>query len=137
MVKKANIELFNEYTAVIFATLYESFPIPTQLSASDILDRENAADLSDQYDQERVCFATIRWLNEAGYIRYKSDNEMGFQNVVLTPKGLELLKAIPASLENSVSIGDHLIALMKTGTTREMAIDLVKLAFTEGFKLFK
>lgn len=48
--------------------------------------------------------ATVDWLGETGYLRYQQrDPELlqGFAGVVLTAKGLELLKAIPDSLGGS------------------------------------
>lgn len=53
---------------------------------------------------------TLKWLQQAGYILIGNLNlnTGGATGVVLTAKGLEALRAMPASLEGKASLGERL-----------------------------
>ena len=134
MEEKNNIDLFNEYVAVIFSHLYEKFPVPSRLSA-----REASGNLEDSHHKisknTEICIETIRWLKEAGYIWYEKEHTFGAYDAVLSQKGLELLKVVPESLKEDKSVGDKLLEVMASGG-KSAASDLIKLALTQGYKLF-
>lgn len=144
--KGDNIDLFNEYVAKIFATLYRHFPIPTDLSAEEIAGVKHD---EKEYDngfssgtyfkvqpefekQDEVFSSTVKWLTSAGYIWTEggdiSYDQLSYKTIVLSPKTLQILNVIPAALEKSKenkSLGDQLSEAVKDGST-DAAKDLVK-----------
>lgn len=103
-----NIERFDELTGRVLAALYAAFPLPVVLLPVKFVTVAERMDdfLGGAVASEETEFfaATVRWLAEAGYLRYQvCDPELvqGFTGAVLTAKGLELLKAIPDSLGGS------------------------------------
>ncbi len=134
MEKSTNIDLFNEYVAAIFFRLYKQFPVPCGISS-----RKITGNLDDTHDnispETTICIETVRWLKNAGYIWYGKERTFGAYDAVLSQKGLELLKVVPESLQEDVSVGDKLLDVMASGS-KNAAIDLIRLALTQGYKLF-
>lgn len=128
----SNMDLFNEYTATIFAELYQAFPEVRPLDVGRL-----SGCKPDDYGvigkRGQVCAATIEWLAESGYIRLGHRMDWTFP-AVLTAKGLEILKATPASISQGKSAGESIVAAVKDGSMRT-AVNLVSSALTEGFKL--
>lgn len=117
----SNIQKFDEITGQVFGALYQSFPVAKYLPIKDFV--EDGLSLDDFLGYEVVnengefFFACVEWLAEAGYLRFKEKAQNdGFVDVVLTAKGLEALKAVPASLTASSSLGEQLIDATKSGT---------------------
>ena len=119
IVSESNIEQFNEITGIVFAYLYESFPVARDLTIDDFT-HEN---VSDYYVRSslhsglslgghaRMVQQTIQWLVIEGYLRTKLQSSGGFRGCVLTSKGLETLNLIPDSLDSS--IGEKLVTAVK------------------------
>ena len=147
--KGDNIDLFNEYTGKIFATLYSNFPVCTVIKENDVtgldLDFENEDDeffaqlTKEEKQKQEVCKATFIWLLESGYVRLQHEQygalSFGkFSSSTLTPKALEALNTSPKSL-NGDTIGEQLKKSVKDGAT-ESTKELVKSAFTAALGLF-
>lgn len=117
----SNIQKFDEITGRVFGALYENFPVARHLLIEDFLEdglsyNEHAqGDFPNQNGE--FFFACVEWLAEAGYLRVSEKlHDSGFDGVVLTAKGLEALKAVPASLTVGPSLGDQLVDATKSGT---------------------
>jgi hypothetical protein len=136
-----NIELFDEYTAKILGELYQAFPIKKSLEATAITGHTTLDDFgmplnaqgkpSKHFD---VCMATIAWLAEAGYMHRGSQQNYGFDECVLTAKGLEVLKSVPESLQASEGIGDKLVSALRQGAI-DTAKDAAGMAIRAGIKM--
>lgn len=117
----SNIQRFDEITGQVLGALYENFPLPRDLRIADFVADGYRLDEGLQKDVPNedglFFFACIDWLSEAGYLRFKNKNRHhGYSDGVLTAKGLEVLKAVPASLKNGPSLGAQLVDASKTGT---------------------
>ena len=136
-----NIDLFDEYAARIFAELYQSFPVKRSLNANQLSGHHEFNEFGvvvnengEPSKQFEIAHGTIQWLWETGYIRGDSVSQTGMFNAVLSPVGLAVLKATPASLTAEVSTGEKLTTLVKDGAF-DTAKDLVKSALTAGSAL--
>lgn len=118
--QQTNIERFNELTAKIFAALYASFPVRLALEGTDYgMDDTQTNDKGrsrfNNPEEAKFFLATVNWLLNAGYIDF-THLAGGFPGkAVLTAKGLEVLKAMPATLSTQESLGDLLVSGVKTG----------------------
>lgn len=137
-----NIELFDEYTTIVMAQLYESFPIKKTIDArnlcghSDIDEYGGVVDASGRPSKAfDLAMATIEWLGDNGYARYKERWAFGWTDVVLTEKGLTMLKALPNSLASKETFGDRLLRLVKEGSI-SLAKEAAKAAFDSLAKQF-
>lgn len=135
----SNIVKFDEYTGIVFGTLYEAFPIPVDLSIKGITG-ESSADYLDFTHQEistdsEIAFHSVQWLANTGYLSTSGTNGVDFFNVVLTEKGLEALRAIPESINSeNLPLGARLAAAIKTGAT-ETIIKLSAQTIAVGVKM--
>ena len=127
-----NIDRFNQYTARLFADLYASFPMPCDISYFEWLDQDA---LETDRDELAFCEVTIRWLEDAGYIHVGVRDVEGAYGIVLTAKGMEMMKVVPQSVKTKKSVGDALVGAVRDGM-RVSAAQIVSRAFTEVFKLF-
>lgn len=141
------IDCFDECTGRVFALLYESFPIPIDLNIGDIIGQAElylGEGLPPEMNTEcDVGTCTVRWLVKAGYI--SMDNCSGsdrFFNLQLTEKGLEVLKAVPGSLNSqSQPLGKQISLAFKSGakdalkvlTNQALAIGIKYAAHKLGF----
>jgi len=137
-----NIERFNMLVGAIFAKLYESFPIPTDLTVMDFVEQMTpslASDNDDPYHDVRFFSSTIIWLANHGYIDSGSAMSNGtVTRCTLTARALELLKKMPSNLEDKdPSLGDQLVSATKegmSGKVKELASDLLSKAVVFGTK---
>lgn len=121
-----NIEKFNEITGQVLAYLYVSFPVPVDLSPASIgIDEapegkyEPTSGLvaggKPKTEEELFFGHSVAWLIATGYL--SADRLLSgvfFRQAILTAKGLEVLKATPASLSSS-SFGEQLQTAAKDG----------------------
>jgi hypothetical protein len=121
----SNMERFDQLTGAVFARLYEAFPEPISLDAFPFLSNIVPSDQDEgtQYEQAfgapEFFVYTVRWLAETGYLTHRKQSEnipLTFEDCVLTAKGLEVLKSVPASISTSNSIGQSLQEAAKTGS---------------------
>ena len=128
----SNIEKFDNLTARLFASLYESFPLERSLRPTDFdIDAENASNDTGQINavslkDVRFFSSTVRWLASAGYLKFHNESNLGtFYDVTLTTKGLEVLRAEPDSLEDSPgragqTLGEYLTDSVNAGAVNAM-----------------
>jgi hypothetical protein len=135
-VASSNIDKFDEYTALVFARLYETFPIRVNLFDHDVIPDtwKDGKFNPEAYDSDsELVRATIIWLKEAGYIDGRISN-LGLFEAVLTSKGLEVLKAVPSSLSTGPSLGERIADAVKE-EGRETMRSLVSEALGIGARL--
>ncbi|OXS14894.1 hypothetical protein CGX12_11785 [Zobellella denitrificans] len=116
----SNIERFDQIVAQVLGDLYTSFPCPATLKATSYI--ENALAYNDFLGAEVITGDgeffnnSLGWLAQAGYLRCSQiDAQLGIAGgVVLTAKGLEALRAVPASLEGKCSLGERLATQAKS-----------------------
>ena len=78
--------------------------------------------------------ATVRSLADAEYIWLDSPARLeGKYTARLSSKGMEILRAIPDSLEEKIPLGEKIVEFSKRTVTTSL-IDLVKLALGLGVK---
>ena len=134
----SNIERFDEITGDVFAKLYLNFPVPCLLRAADYV--TNPTEYNEHIGgdvpsrEAEFFFSSIRWLEDAGYIVTKAENESYVADVVLTSKGLEVLRAMPSSLQGKASIGERLGDTAAKGG-KEIARMLVSEALALGTRI--
>ncbi len=132
----SNMERFDQLTGAVFAHLYDAFPEPVPLDAFSFLDKiapdgqEADAQHEQAFNAPEFFVYTVRWLAETGYLTHRKHSEqipLTFEECVLTAKGLEVLKSVPASISTSESIGQSLQKAAKNG-----ALDTVKQLASEA-----
>jgi hypothetical protein len=116
----SNIERFDEVTGRVLGALYESFPVSRSLLIEHFVPDgylcSAAVDANSPNDNGRFFIASVDWLSNAGFISVNGrDPRSGFGDCVLTAKGLEVLKALPASLQSGPTLGEKLIDASKGG----------------------
>ncbi|VVP05437.1 hypothetical protein PS903_03001 [Pseudomonas fluorescens] len=135
----SNIEKFDDITAKVFAELYLSFPVPKTLMAEDFVESAMVFDerhgMEIPTDDAEFFIATAEWLMQAGYLTCKPYPYLRVDNAVLTAKGLEILKAIPDSVNSKSTIGEELATTAKEGG-KEFARGLVSEALGLGVRIF-
>ncbi len=113
----SNIEMFDEITGKIFATLYQSFPMPKYLGVADFveipMEYSERQGMDVPTSEAEFFTATAQWLINAGYITGEPYPSMYVSDAILTAKGLEVLKAIPDSVSAKASIGELLATTAK------------------------
>ena len=130
-----NIELFNGITGKVFAELYQSFPVEAEINLTGYLEDFIAVDdYEGAWEFPEMTKATIKWLDKAGYIWLTSPQSYGGSyKATLTPKGLEILKQTPNSIEPTSSIGEKIVEFSKNKFSDGMN-EIVKTAISEGIK---
>lgn len=133
----SNIERFDEIVGQAFAHLYQSFPTPIPLLAGRFVGEDNVIEPggftgAEPTKEAEFCVDCLRWLVDAGYIAVRDTCQFGLTDAVLTAKGLETLKAMPASL--GAPIGERIVEAAKT-EGREALRSLVGQALGMGLQL--
>lgn len=115
-----NIEKFNELASKVFALLYGTFPVPQNLYPHSVgippapqLEHDpdtgtigglGAVSEYEPSDEEKLFGHTVAWLVDMGYLIEKRRIDItSHEDVVLTVKGLEVLKAVPSVLDKDGS----------------------------------
>jgi len=135
----SNISSFDEYAGRVFALLYDSFPIPIDLTIGDVLDQQDLYmqhGLPAEFNTEcEIGACTVQWLADAGYLNMHSSNGNDFFKLVLTEKGLEVMKAIPGIINSeSQPLGKQISTALKTGTKETLKL-LTNQALAIGVKI--
>lgn len=116
----SNIESFNRCAALIFAELYRSFPFRKEISLDSlpegIFDDIPEEDFKGAFDRIMVFEKTGNWLVEAGYIWAEQVTESTIFGAILSPKGLEVLKAMPDSISMEQTLGERMVELVQKGS---------------------
>jgi len=90
--------------------------MPVPLFVGIAVDEERIRDPMSGFltDEAAFCIACLYWLRDAGYLSGE-DHDFGLVNAVLTSKGLEVLKAIPDSLNApKTPLGERIVDAVKT-----------------------
>ena len=134
----SNIEKFDDLAGRILAELYESFPVATVISTEDFMDSgrhwDDVLEMEVLDDGGTFFISTATWLINAGYISGSAFQNLFIEKAVLTAKGLEVLKALPESLNSGPSIGEQLSDAAKAGSTEVMR-GLLSQALSIGARL--
>jgi len=130
-----NIERFNQYTARVFADLYEAFPERKALTPKALIeiDPEDFPNPSDMPPEVHFLDETLRWLERAGYIWSDGHIDLGTR-AVLTPKGLEVLRCVPSTVDSTESVGEQIHRAIRAQTI-DAASALIPRALTLGYTL--
>lgn len=125
--KSENIEKFNDIVGTVLGHLYARFPVPTIIDAEligintacEVVEGPGGAGQIVERDDEdeRFFLHSVSWLISAGFAQVGQRTRSAFIDVVLTSKGLEVLKAYPSSLTAGPSMGDQLLGASKNGAT--------------------
>ena len=136
----SNIVLFDAYAAEVFSQLYKNFPVCKDIYVEDII--KNAEhDRKESVERQReICSETMHWLREAEFISVKTPTfkdfylnrdehkiETVFTCVILTAKGLQILKQVPRSIKEGVTLGEEISDALKQGF-KSRASELVSIA---------
>jgi hypothetical protein len=109
----SNVEAFNSVVSKLFRHLAETFPHQDSIDASTIgLEKKSGyqVDPTSSFGElaeipasaDEVFFVScVTWLEAEGYIRVGEKKGFGFKKVVLTAKGLKLIRAEPDSLNTN------------------------------------
>lgn len=135
----SNISNFDEYAGRVFALLYESFPIPVDLTIGDILGEQDIymhhGIPAEMMTECEIASYTVQWLSSAGYLSMQAGNGNDFFSLVLTEKGLEVMKAIPGVIDSqSQPLGKQISTALKSGTKETLKI-LTNQALAIGVKI--
>ncbi|NAW99991.1 MULTISPECIES: hypothetical protein [unclassified Vibrio] len=135
---KNNIEMFDEYAAKIFDQLYRSFPVPIVLKCTEVCGDTELDEFGrvlgidgEPSKPFEICFGTVQWLQESGYLRTERSDNYCFYRCVLSAKSLEVLKSTPESIKVKTSLGESLAGAMRKGSM-DVAIQLSNEAIKIG-----
>jgi hypothetical protein len=128
----SNIQLFDTYTAEIFKILYENFPV-----CKDIKPHEIVNSIEAKYEERpigdipmierQICSSALHWLRDNNLISVYAPSKKTFTSsddvsmdelfscVVLTAKGLAVLKQVPKSIQEGASLGEEISDAVKKG----------------------
>ncbi|QCU90655.1 hypothetical protein [Thiomicrorhabdus sediminis] len=99
-----NPDKFDYICGVLFAKLYENFPVP--IKTADIEEFDNP-------EEYKFRMHSFRWLKENGLIEGNLVSDGSMNNVRATLKGLTILKVTPESLNQKKSVGEALMDAAK------------------------
>lgn len=121
------IDHFNTMVGLIFAQLYDNFPLPIYLDEAAIADamdvpkqevdvgmlrkQYNFGQLSSGDNFYPVLSGARIWLRDEGFIRARG--ELASIDLVLTSKALTVMNATPIGLSSSESLGSQLSSAAK------------------------
>lgn len=131
-----NIEQFDLYVGKTLAKLYENFPLKLDLDICELVGVELDRNAVDVPRECHICFDSIEWLYESGYIsREYTDAPLGVYRTVLSARGLELLKSTPKSLTPKDGIGEQIRDLVRQGKDQALR-QSVNLVLSQGARMF-
>ena len=132
----SNMDEFNRITAIVFAKLYEAFPQGIRLAVEDVTDGNG----TPEENTIRNFDYAVRFLASEDFLKYTGESDEGlfFVEVILTLKGLKILRSIPEALVEKESLGQRVTALVKSGSKEiskealKAVINQIILAATSG-----
>jgi|ERR1700716_2505993 hypothetical protein len=110
----ANVTEFNVIVGLVFAQLYEQFPVPVGHLHEGAIGVAMGAAASSEWSAHalpsgrplgEVLLHSVKWLSEEGYVR--SGGLTPYEQVTLTEKGLAALNSVPQGL--SATVGSSLV----------------------------
>jgi len=103
-----NIALFDLYVGKILAKLYNTFPLKVEIDVCEMTGLSIDEESMNIPKECQIFNDTMEWLHESGYLYYQQSYPYAFSRVVLSAKGLEVLKSTPQSLQQKDGIGETL-----------------------------
>jgi hypothetical protein len=139
MKKVTNIEVFNGIAGRIFDLLYKNFPAYVEIDFNslgiDLIDEDDPEAGEKAFNMLALSEETFHWLEAAKYIWLEDrKNPEDPYRAVLSPKGFEVLKAIPKAIDKKKTLGEKIGELSK-GKINEAYNQVVGYAISLGFKL--
>jgi hypothetical protein len=139
-----NIEIFESYSALILAMLYERFPLKYDIDCvelialiedelwDEVLPHQTVGDGEikvREHHKSPVAIAkpTLEWLQYAGLIDFSSIDSNNFKGVWLTPKGLESIKSKPKNEKRLIRAASDIFKDVAKDTAKKE----LKKAFSE------
>jgi hypothetical protein len=110
----ANVTEFNVIAGLVFAQLYEQFPVRVGHLHEGAIGMAMGAAAPSEWSTHvlpsgrslgEVLFHSVKWLSEEGYVR--SAGLTPYEQVTLTEKGLAALNSVPQGL--STTVGSSLV----------------------------
>ena len=136
-----NIESFNIAVAEVFGKCYQAFPLRIDVSVVEVgksiqeaLDPNCGNDIDMRSPEYAIARESINWLIESGYLWHRNATNMSFNAVTLSPKGLEVLNAIPKELQIKTTLGEELGRGVKE-IGKDAALSFVKATLSYGANL--
>lgn len=135
-----NIKLFNATVALVFERCFNAFPnrinldsVPLAVEIAELYPDEILTETKNDLDHEAmVVFDSIRWLIDAGYLWSRATTtNLSLLDVVLSPKGFEVLNSVPDALNSKESIGKLLSKGIKK-LSSETINQIISAAITIG-----
>ncbi|MFG1495386.1 hypothetical protein ABMA57_02055 [Saccharospirillum sp. HFRX-1] len=138
-----NIEIFEALSGLLFAELYEYFPLPKTIDPKLL-----ALELGNEYwdEAERpledtgqinayirhkspagLAEPTVRWLANTDFITFDCYRGGKFQNVCLTAKGLEAIRSAPGRESRLLNAAKSVLA----GAAKDSAREELRKVFSE------
>ncbi len=116
--------------------LYERFPVRTRIDFNFVPEElfDDTDEITDVLQKHVVFGESVRWLEKAGYVWIGGISSQEAVEVVLTPKALELLKAVPESLTTRETVGELLVRGVREGA-KDSVKSAVTFALAKGFAL--
>ncbi len=137
-----NIDRFNKATLIVFDLLYQNFPVPIDLNASNIAMETLPVDetFEESFNSIQPVYFAIEFLRKEGFIDCGNKTLDGtkFLQVVLTSKSLAVLGRTPSTLEPHVSVSDKVRSVVKGGikeASSEAAKKVIELLFSNASSL--
>lgn len=121
-----NIDRFNYFVGLIFGRLQREFPQKVRAYSPEILGATACDDADALGNWKGICmrdsqridlneeleflWSTLTWLKETGYLigTVEPTPRGRVATVTLSPKALEVLKAVPSTLEGKETLGEQL-----------------------------
>lgn len=135
-----NIERFNYFVGLIFGRLQREFPRKVQAFSPEILGATECDETTsgagrwtgihlrdgekvDLKEELEFLWSTLTWLKETGYLIGTVDATHGGRvaTVTLSPKALEVLKAVPSTLDGKETLGEQLEGALKSAAKDKIA----------------
>jgi hypothetical protein len=125
-----NIESFDKCVGYVFGELYENFPICVSINLKQFL-QKNKHDVNDK--EELILSETLFWLRDNNFLVFTHPKEKDvshfqevrafpqFSCVVLSAKGLDVLKKVPKSIREGKGIGEHIMEAVSTGAKEQLS----------------
>lgn len=151
-----NFDKFNYYVGCVFALLHDEFPCRHKIDFVKLIGAEECAEthdnsgswtgryirdgeIQDVRKELDLVYETVNWLYETGYlIGSVGATQLGRSAfVTLSPKALEILKVVPASIDSlsaGKSIGQELSEAVRSAAKSQVS-DLASKALSYLFKV--
>ncbi len=136
-----NIESFNIAVAEVFGKCYQAFPLCIDVSVGEVcssiqeaLDPNCGNDIDMRSPEYAIARESINWLIKSEYLWHRNATNILFNAVTLSPKGLEVLNAIPKELQQKTTLGEELGKGVKE-IGKDAALNIVKTSLSYGASL--